>query len=265
MAAPPQHFYTLTPSSYGQAAGASPQGFRSRPGSAVPVSSPVPSVTSPSVREESNHSASASSNKDLSTASSRDSSNLPSDSEDVHRMAAPESCLHPSQVSGEQARALASVLAEDSDKPRVYERLDVLEISDQQESEGADEVIEEASDVLDVNTWNNCAKPVEDEKNHENNVPGPKCPSAPATPSGQRRFTTSEFRIVEWTLGDLADRNALSEPSLHLECASDLENYSSGDERQDDTSKDKMKKKAKTGWFKSPKNSPKRGRKGAAS
>lgn len=244
--ASPQHFYNIAPSSYMQVGTASPQGFRSRPGGAVAVSSPVRHVSSHLTTEESNHVPYEPAGKET---TEKEKPSRQSDPGDYHRMAAPDSYLYPSQASGEQARALASVLEDKSDSPTRSDKLDALVISEQWRDEGTDEVVEEASDVLDTETWNNF---VSDDTAGAKGILGTKCPSAPATPRGQRRFGNSTFHVSEWTFGDLTCRNALSEPSLHLEQNNVLEDDSSGSEQQN---KDKTEK---VGKARSPKRSPKK-------
>jgi hypothetical protein len=178
MASPAQQFFSMTPPSFSQATIASPQGFRNRPGGAVAVSDL---------------------NLDNSLSHERTVDDPPPTEGDTamekHRMAAPESCLHPSQTSGDQARALASV----------------LHISDQRKTSESDDVVEVALDVLDKSTDVVSVEP------SRAAMPDRKCPSAPATPRGQRRLANSEFHIVEWRVSDLDRNNSMSEPSLFLQ------------------------------------------------
>ena len=187
MASPAQQFFSMTPPSFPQPSIASPQGFRNRPGGAVAISdvSPDNSLSHERTLDES-----------ASTEVSADTT-----MED-HRMAAPESCLHPSQTSGDQARALASV----------------LDISDQRKTPESDDLIELASDVLDTSSCNDDMS----SEHLEIALPDRKYPSAPATPRGQRRFGNSEFHIVEWRVSDLKRNNSMSEPSLFLQQENDL-------------------------------------------
>lgn len=184
MAVPTQQFFSKTPSSFSQPSIASPQGFRSRPGGAVAVSDLSPSNS---------HSGEKTVDEPVNTIVSAN----PAMEDENHRMAAPESCLHPSQTAGDQARTLASV----------------LDISDQRNIPEAEDVIELASDALDtsspddVKSLQQCVAAMADRK----------CPSAPATPRGQRRFGNSEFHIIEWRVSDLNRNDSVSEPSLLLQ------------------------------------------------
>ena len=223
--------HAFAPASYIQVGGASPQGFRTRPpGGAVAIISPVRAFTSPPTAEESSRVSREPAGKELFSADVHEKPSAQSDRGDYHRMAAPESCLRTSQDSGGQARALANVLADEGNDPVACDKFDALDISDQWKDEDEHEVIEEASDVLDDETWNNL---VVDDTLARRTVPGMKCPSAPATPRGQRRFgDSSTFHVVEWSFGDLTCRNALSAPSLLLEQDSGVEDDSSGNEQQ---------------------------------
>lgn len=182
MASPTPQFFPIIPPSFSQPSIASPQGFRSHPGGAVAVSD-------------------VSLDKSLSHEKTIDESANIEVSADTamkdHRMAAPESCLHPSQTSGDQARALASV----------------LDISDQRKTPESDDVIELASDVLDTSSWSD----VMSSEHSGAALSDRKYPSAPATPRGQRRFGNSEFHIVEWRVSNLNRNNSMSEPSLFLQ------------------------------------------------
>ena len=87
LASPPPQFFSMSPPSFSQPSIASPQGFRSRPGGAVCVSS-VPQVsTDPSLLLETVRTMDAPADTDVSVDSAIGD----------HRMAAPESCLHPSR------------------------------------------------------------------------------------------------------------------------------------------------------------------------
>lgn len=222
--------HVFSPSSYIQVGGASPQVFRSRPGGAVAVISPLRPFTSPPTAEESNRVSREPAGKKVFSADVHGNPSVRPDRGDYRRMAAPESCLRSSQDSGGQARALASVLADEGNDAVARDEFDAPDISEQRKDEEVLEVIEEASDALDDETWNNL---VVDDTRGRRPVPGKKCPSAPATPRGQRRFgNSSAFHVVEWTVGDLTCRNALSEPSLLLEQDSGVEDDSSGSEQQ---------------------------------
>jgi hypothetical protein len=186
LASPAPQFFSMTPPSFSQPSIASPQGFRSRPGGAVAVSDV--SRDNPLSHERTMDEPA---NIDVSADTAMED----------HRMAAPESCLHPPQTSGAQARALASV----------------LDISDQRKTSESDDVIELASDVLDTSSWSD----VTSLEHLRAAMPDRKYPSAPATPRGQRRFGNSEFHIVEWRVSDLSRNNSMSEPSLLLQQEND--------------------------------------------
>ena len=175
MASPAQQFFSMNAPSFSQPSIASPQGFRNRPGGAVAVSDV--NHGSPLLHEETV-------DDPVNTEVSGDTA-----IED-HRMAAPESCLHASQTSGDQARALASV----------------LHISDQRKTSESDDVVEVALDVLDTSSTSDVMSKAA--------MPDRKYPSAPATPRGKRRFGNSEFHIVEWRVSDLSRNSSMSEPSL---------------------------------------------------
>lgn len=175
MAVPTQQLYPISRPSLASPSISSPRGFLSRPGGAVAVSDLKSNSTS-NERPVNGQPMSV-----------NGSTHTPSDS---HRMAAPESCLQLTQTSGDQARALASV----------------LDISDAQ----ADDVIEVASDSLEIPSINDVIHsdhciPCKDERILQ---------SAPATPRGQRRFGRSTFHILEWQVSDLNRSNSTSEPSL---------------------------------------------------
>lgn len=180
MASPGQQYFSMAPPSFSQSTIASPQGFRARPGGAVLVSNmPLD-------------------NSNLLERAIDEPTNIvlsPNTTTDTHRMAAPESCLLASQTSGDQARALASVLS----------------ISDHRKTRNSDELIELASDVLDTSSCSSMSS-----ENYTRAKFKKKCPSAPATPRGQRRFGNSEFYIVEWTLTDSSRNYSVSEPTLFL-------------------------------------------------
>ncbi|XP_028395434.1 protein CLEC16A-like [Dendronephthya gigantea] len=181
MAGPAQQFFSMTPPSFSQPSIASPQGFRSRPGGAVAVSDVTSNSEEKTIDEPLN--TAVSTNTDM--------------EDESHRMAAPESCLHPSQTAGDQARTLASV----------------LDISDQRNTPESDDVIELASDVLDASSSDDAMS----SQQCDAAMADRKCPSAPATPRGQRRFGNSEFHIIEWRVSDLNRNNSMSEPSLLLQ------------------------------------------------
>ena len=182
MASPAQQFFSMNPPSFSQPSIASPQGFRNRPGGAVAVSDV--SHGSPLLHEETV-------DDPVNTEVSGDTA-----IED-HRMAAPESCLHPSQTSGDQARALASV----------------LHISDQRKTSESDDVVEVALDVLDTSSSSDVMSKAA--------MPDRKYPSAPSSPRGQRRFGNSEFHIVEWRVSDLSRNSSMSAPSLYSQQEND--------------------------------------------
>ena len=186
MASPAPQFFSMTPAAFSQPSIASPQGFRSRPGGAVAVSDVSPDISGDT---------SLSHEETIEDPANTEVS-VDTPMED-HRMAAPESCLNPSQTSGNQARALASV----------------LDISDQRKTPESDDVIELASDVLDTPSWND----VTTSEPSETDLSNRKYPSAPTTPRGQRRVGNSEFHIVEWRVSDLSRNNSMSEPTLFLE------------------------------------------------
>lgn len=224
--------HVFASSSYMQVGGASPHGFRTRPpGGAVAIVSPVRPFTSPPTAEESSRVSREPAGNELFSADFHEKPSAQSDRGDYHRMAAPESCLHTSQDPGGQARALANVLADEGNDLVTCDTFDALDISDQWKDEEGHEVIEEASDVLDDETWNNF---VVDDTLARRTVPTMKCPSAPSTPRGQRRFgDSSTFHLLpELSFGDLTCRNALSAPSLLLEQDSGVEDDSSGNEQQ---------------------------------
>ena len=185
-ASPAPQFFSMTPPSFSQPSITSPQGFRSRPGGAVAVSD-----VSLDISEDTSLSQEGTVDEPADTELS-----VETPVED-HRMAAPESCLNPSQTSGDQARALASV----------------LDISDQRKTPESDDVIELASDVLDIHSWNEVTSSEPSEKDLSDR----KHQSAPATPRGQRRVGNSEFHIVEWRVSDLSRSNSMSEPALLLQ------------------------------------------------